>query len=287
MTPKLPDLALADFLVDMSRAPRARERLVDPSSFSNVMDAAKGDAAEVADSRASAQLDGRAGSRDASDDSQVEKRVLAASDGEAKLAQRRELQRGFEADVAAERASQRREDARAQAQDLNAARDEARAAARSTERSEDRAEDASKSEARSSVAAKDDETRSQADASDDHAASETHSEGAVTKPVDAAGTQTAGDGSELAVASAVIAGAVAATLASAAASATSASAWGVMSAARDGSAAQGVDQMARQLGLLRSIQGAGAQEAGAAAVVVQATAPSTIAQQQAALADLI
>jgi len=297
MTPKLPDLALADLLVDMSRAPRARERLVDPSSFSNVLDAAQGEAAGVADSRASAQLDERAGSRDASDDAQVEKRVLTASDGEAKLAQRRELQRGFEADVAAERALQRREDARSQAQDLNAARDEARVA---TDRSEGRAEEASKSEARSSVAAKDDEARSQADAPDDHAASETHSEGgasaattdqgAAAKSVDAAGTQTAGGGSELAVVSAVIAGAVAATLESATASATSASAWGVMSAARDGSAAQGVDQMARQLGLLRSIQGAGAQgaiaqEAGAAADVAQAAAPSTVLQQQAALGD--
>ena len=314
MTPKLPDLALADLLVDPSRASRGRERLVDPSSFSNALDAAKGEAAEaaeVADSRASAQLDGRARSRDASDDAQAEKRVLTASDSEAKLAQRRELQRGLEADVAAERASQRREDARAQAQDLSAARDEARVAAKSADRSEDRAQDASKSKARASVAAEDDEDRSQADAPDDHAASETQSEGAAAKSLDAA-AQTAGDGSELAAASAVIAGAVAATLASAdtqpsgdtaegdspknvisaaaavgvtratesaAASAASASAWGAMSAARDGSAAQGVDQMARQLGLLRSIQ-----EASAAADVAQATASAAVAQQQAALA---
>jgi flagellar hook-length control protein FliK len=52
-----------------------------------------------------------------------------------------------------------------------------------------------------------------------------------------------------------------------------------MSAAREGPAAQGVDQMARQLGLLRSIQ-----QASAAADVVEATAPPAVAQQQAALA---
>jgi len=323
MTPKLPDLALADLLVDPPRASRARERSIDPSSFSNVLDAAKGDAAEVADSRASVKSDLRARARDASDDEQAERRVLTASDGEAKLAQRRELQRGLEAEVAAERVSQRREDSRARAQDLNAARDEARAAAKSAERSEDPAEDASKSEARSSVAAKDDEARSHADASDDHAASGTHLEGEASaattdrgvaaRSVDAAGTQTAGNGSELAAASAVIAGTVAATFApantqldggtaggdsansaisafaavgatkaaeSAAASAASASAWGVMSAARDGSAAQGVDQMARQLGLLRSIQ-----QVSAAADVVQEVAPSADALQQAALAN--
>jgi len=325
MTPKLPDLAVADLLVDPSRASRARERLVDPSLFSSALDAAKGEAAEVSDSRASAQLEGRARSRDASDDAQAEKRVLTASEGEAKLAQRRELQRGLEADVAAERASQRREDARAQAQDLSATRDEARVAAKSAkpaDRSEDRAEDASKPQARASVAAKDDEDRSQADAPDDPAASETQSEGtasaaktdqgAAAKSVDDSGPQTAGDGSELAAASAVIAGAVAATLASfntqpsgntaggdspknaisaaaavgatqatesVVASAASASAWGAMSAAREGPAAQGVDQMARQLGLLRSIQ-----QASAAADVVEATAPPAVAQQQAALA---
>jgi hypothetical protein len=308
MTPKLPDLALADLLVDPSRAPRARERLSDLSSFSNVLDAAKGEAAGVADSPASAQLDGRARARDASDDAQAEKRVLTASDSEAKLAQRRELQRGLEGDIAAERALERR--------------DEARAAAKSAEpadRAEDRSEGASKAGARTSVASKDDEALNQADAADDYAASETRPEGtasaastdqgAVAKSVDDAGTQTAGDGSELAAVSAVIAGAVGATLTpvnaqpSAAAaggdspknatlaaaavgatqateSAASASAWGVMSAARDGSAAQGVDQMARQLGLLRSIQ-----EASAAADVVQATAPSAVAQQQAALAN--
>jgi len=337
MTPKLPDLALADLLVDPLRVPRARERPLDPSSFSNVLNAAKGDAAEVADSRASAQSDGRARTRDASDDAQAEKRFLTASDGEVKLAQRRELQRGLEANVAAERVSRRREDARAQAQDLNATRDEARVEAKSAEsaesadladRSEDRAEDTSKSEARASVAAKDDEALNQADASDDHAASETHSEGkapaastdqgAIAKPVDDAGMQTAGGVSEFAAASAVIAGAVAATLASASAqpsgdaaggdspknaisaaatvgatqateaaaapsasaSAASASAWGVMAAARDGSAAQGVDQMARQLGLLRSIQ-----QASAAADVVQELAPSAVAQSQAATAN--
>jgi hypothetical protein len=42
MTPKLPDLLIANLLVDPTRNVATRERAIDSGAFSNVLDAAKG-----------------------------------------------------------------------------------------------------------------------------------------------------------------------------------------------------------------------------------------------------
>jgi hypothetical protein len=148
MTPNLPDLLLADLLVDPSRSVRARNRSSDAVAFSYALDAAKGasgydDQLIRADHRQGdrfaesekfdARADTRARAQEKSEESVDANRTNAAHDVEAKFKERRESLKLAESDFASEKALQERLESsaldriqvRARADEIE--RDEARA----------------------------------------------------------------------------------------------------------------------------------------------------------------
>ena len=328
MTPNLPDLLLADLLVDPSRSVRARNRSSDAVAFSYALDAAKGasgydDQLIRADHRQGdrfaesekfdVRADTRARAQEKSEESVDANRTNAAHDVEAKFKERRESLKLAESDFASEKALQERLESsaldriqvRARADEIE--RDEARAE-RASEGSATKEEPVggqlddqgadSHPEARSGGGGADDLSRSQVEASGPQAPGgdagamptgvELSAGSAIVAaamagpilvgalPTGSAGTTANPSGITPAVMApgavqapgivgvAEIAGASATTGTSVTGGASMSgssggselSAWGAMSAARAGSSADGVDRMARQLGLLRSIQSA-------------------------------
>jgi len=333
MTPNLPDLLIADLLVDPSRNVRARDRSSDGMVFSNALDEAKVAAGDdnqlikagqrqtghrqvdrfAASERSDARSGTRARAEEKSEHSLDANRTSATHDVEAKFTERRESIKLAESDLASAKALQERSEASAldriqvQARADEIKRDEARAE-RASEASATKEEpvgrqvddqgDGSHQEARSGGGGADDLSRSQVEAF-----------GPQVSGGDAGAMPTS---VEPAAGSAIVAGAIAATLSvgmvstgsagttanpsgitpavmapgavqapgivgvtgiagvsatsgtsvtagasiSGSAGGSELSAWGAMSAARAGSSADGVDRMARQLGLLRSIQSA-------------------------------
>ena len=305
MTPKLPDLLIADLLVDPSRNVLTRERAGDSVAFSNVLDAAKGAAVKEdtliqADQR---QMDQRQSDQFAAS-VKADTRARARAQSEDALT----AQRAADADFAAQQSLQRRDEARVQAQAQADARSEARLEARDDSRAAARSAEREASSGDTALGARDDLSVGQADERDDRADAELQSERSTNsnsaKSSDGSVAANPGDradserASAAAADSANVAGAMASAVASASAvvqglasggasndgvsgasavgaigsasgvggaSALAAqagggggSAWGALSSAQAGASAEGVDQMARQLGLLRSIQTAGA-----------------------------
>ena len=109
MTPKLPDLLIADLLVDPSRNVLTRERAGDSVAFSNLLDAAKGAAVKEdtliqADQR---QMDQRQSDQFAAS-VKADTRARARAQSEDALT----AQRAADADFAAQQSLQRRDEAR-------------------------------------------------------------------------------------------------------------------------------------------------------------------------------
>ena len=318
MTPKLPDLLIADLLVDPSRNVLTRERAGDSVTFSNVLDAAKGVAGK---DDTSIQADQRQSDQFAAS-LKADTRARARAQSEEALT----AQRSADADFAAQQSLQRRDDARAQANAQAEARADARLQARDDSRAAAKSAERADSSGDTALGAKDDspvgQTDEQGDGSDSGQRSDSATSASAARPDDGSAatnpverseadrtSAVAADSANVAVAMAsalasasgvsqglapgaganggatgpAAVGAIGATsgVASAAALAAlagsgGASAWGAMSNAQAGSSAEGVDQMARQLGLLRSIQ-----SAGAAADSAKLAAQAAAAQQQA------
>jgi hypothetical protein len=153
MTPNLPDLLIADLLVDPSRNVRARDRSSDGMVFSNALDEAKVAAGDdnqlikagqrqtghrqvdrfAASERSDARSGTRARAEEKSEHSLDANRTSATHDVEAKFTERRESIKLAESDLASAKALQERSEASAldriqvQARADEIKRDEARA----------------------------------------------------------------------------------------------------------------------------------------------------------------